>query len=409
MSESRCKSLKPGEVRKMPAGVRRRSTGIALALFGLGWAFYLGTLVGTVVAPWWPLKLIFSLANTFFIGILFVIGHDACHGAGAFAWLNAVLGRIAFMPSWHPYAGWEHAHNHVHHAWTNLRQKDYASAPLSKDDYDRLPAWRRAMVRFYRTPLGLGAYYFFDVYLGRTIFPSRKFRGRMHVPRFVGDCLLVAAFIMVQALFLVFAGRWFGSQSPALESLFFGQWLPFLLWNWLIAFLILLHHTHPRIPSFDDVEEWTFYRGQILGTARPFPRANRLGDPQHHGTHGPSCRSSRAAVSSGQGAGKPRAGVSGRHRRAQIQLAQLSVHAANVPALRLSGSLLDRLVGRTDQFAHDCGAGRRAGNGPLIWNAEFWRIQLPRGAEFVAGFARIQERATSACRKTEVVSRAVLG
>ena len=252
----------------MPAGVRRRSSRMALALFGLGWAFYLGTLCGTVVAPWWPLKLIFSLANTFFIGILFVIGHDACHGALApFAWLNAVLGRIAFMPSWHPYAGWEHAHNHVHHAWTNLRQKDYAWAPLSKDDYDRLPAWRRAMVRFYRTPLGLGAYYFFDVYLGRTIFPSREFRGRMHVPRFVGDCLLVAAFIMVQALFLVFAGRWFGSQSPALESLFFGQWLPFLLWNWLIAFLILLHHTHPRIPWFDDVEEWTFYRGQILGTA----------------------------------------------------------------------------------------------------------------------------------------------
>jgi omega-6 fatty acid desaturase (delta-12 desaturase) len=138
---------------------------------------------------------------------------------------------------------------------------------MSKNDYDRLPVWRRAMVRSYRTPLGLGAYYFFEVYLRRTIFPGRAFRGGMRMPRFVGDCFLVAAFTVAQAAFLIFAPRWFGSQSSALESLFFGQWLPFVVWNWLIAFLILLHHTHPRIPWFDDPEEWTFYRGQILGTA----------------------------------------------------------------------------------------------------------------------------------------------
>jgi acyl-lipid omega-6 desaturase (Delta-12 desaturase) len=269
MSQARCGLLKPGEVRaRMPAGVRKRSTRTALLLFGVSLTIYLCTLVGTVVAPWWPLKLLVSLINVFFLGLLFVIGHDACHNALApSAWLNAILGRIAFLPSWHPYAGWEHAHNHVHHAWTNLRHKDYAWAPLSKDDYDRLPAWRRAMVRYYRTPLGLGAYYFLDVYLRRTIFPNRAFRGGMHLPRFVGDCLLVAAFIVAQGAFLIVAPGWFGSHSSALESLFFGQWLPFVVWNWLIAFLILLHHTHPSVPWFDDPEEWTFYRGQILGTA----------------------------------------------------------------------------------------------------------------------------------------------
>lgn len=268
MSDSNGKSLKPGEVRAvLPARARERSTLTALALMGVGVALYSATLIGTVLVPWWPLKLLFSLANTFFIGILFVIGHDACHGAFTpYAWLNALLGRIAFMPSWHPYAGWEHAHNHVHHAWTNLRQKDYAWAPYSKADYDRLAAWRRRIVRFYRTPLGLGAYYFFDVYLQRTIFPSRKFRGHMRMRRFVADSLLVLAFVVAQGAFLIFASRRFGGGS-AVESLFFGQWLPFVLWNWLIAFLIFLHHTHPRIPWFDDSQEWTFYKGQILGTA----------------------------------------------------------------------------------------------------------------------------------------------
>ncbi len=269
VSESRCKGLKPGAVRaKMPAGVRQRSTATALAIFGIGLAFYLATFVGSVAAPWWPLKLVLSLANTFFIGILFVIGHDACHGAFTpSAWLNAILGRIALLPAWHPYAGWEHAHNHVHHAWTNLRQKDYAWAPYSKDDYDRLPAWRRWMVRFYRTPLGLGAYYFFDVYLRRTVFPKREFRGGMRMPRFVGDCLLVLAFIVAQAAYLIGLARWFDNRGSVVEALFFGQWLPFVIWNWEIAFLIWLHHTHPRIPWFDDADEWTFYKGQILGTA----------------------------------------------------------------------------------------------------------------------------------------------
>ena len=58
---------------------------------------YLGTLLATVFAPWWPLKLFFSLANAFFLSTLFVIGHDACHEAFVpYRWLNAVLGRIAF-------------------------------------------------------------------------------------------------------------------------------------------------------------------------------------------------------------------------------------------------------------------------------------------------------------------------
>ena len=269
MSSSRSQGIKAGDLRaKMPEHVRHRSTRVALAIFAVGVVFYAATLVGTVAAPWWPLKLVLSLANAFFLAVLFVVGHDACHGAFTPSpWLNAILGRIAFLPSWHPYAGWEHAHNHIHHAWTNLRDRDYAWAPMSKEDYDALPGWRRAVVRFYRTPLGMGAYYFFDVYLRRTIFPARQFRGRMNMPRFVGDCLLVAAFIAAQAAFLIFATRWFGGEASIVESLFFGQWLPFIVWNWLIGFLIFLHHTHPRIPWFDDPDEWTFYKGQIQGTA----------------------------------------------------------------------------------------------------------------------------------------------
>jgi len=40
-----------------------------------------------------------------------------------------------------------------------------------------------------------------------------------------------------------------------------------LVWLYLVGFLTFLHHTHPLIPWFDDLQEWTFYKGQIRGTA----------------------------------------------------------------------------------------------------------------------------------------------
>ena len=165
------------------------------------------------------------------------------------------------------FSGWQNGHNHVHHVWTNLRHKDFVWVPLSKEEYDELPAWRRALHRLYRSVPGLGPYYFLEVYLPKVMFPVQKYRGHTPAWKFLADDLLVASFIAAQSAFLIYAPSWFGVPCPAVESLFFGQWLPFFIWNYLIAFLILMHHTHPRIPWFDDQQEWSFYKGQIQGTA----------------------------------------------------------------------------------------------------------------------------------------------
>ena len=257
-----------GELRaQMTAESRKRSLPRALTLFLGAAGLYLAIIAAIVIAPGWPFRLLLSLTAAFMVGILFVIGHDACHGAFTNRpWLNAVLGRLAFLPSWHPYSGWEHAHNRVHHAWTNLSGRDYAWAPLDKDVYDRLSSFGRFRARLYRSVLGFGLYYFLDVYVKRTLWPSRAFRGKTNMARLAADDCLVFTFIVVQACALAAGARWYGSGG-VMEVLFFGQLLPWMLFNWQIGFLIFLHHTHPQVPWFDDEREWSFYAGQIRGTA----------------------------------------------------------------------------------------------------------------------------------------------
>jgi omega-6 fatty acid desaturase (delta-12 desaturase) len=260
--------LSPHDVRSQIAeGCKARSTLTALALFVPIAALYGLTLTATVLAPTWPLRIVAAVANALALSILFVLGHDACHGAFTpHRRLNALLGRLAFLPSWHPYAGWEHAHNLVHHVWTNLRPRDYAWAPLSKAEYDRLSPLAKWRVRFYRSVYGFGCYYFWEVYVKRTIFPSRSFWGNARKRVLHADLALVAGFVVLQAAYLLYLARWSGASHSPLVVLAVGQWLPFMIWNWLIGFLTFLHHTHPRVPWFNNRDHWSFFGGQIQGS-----------------------------------------------------------------------------------------------------------------------------------------------
>lgn len=104
-----------------------------LALFGASTALVL-------LASNLALKLVGMLAVTAAIVRLFLIGHDACHGSffGS-ARLNAVCGRIAFLPSMTAFSLWEVGHNTAHHGFNNLKGRDQVWAPFSKAEFDRLP------------------------------------------------------------------------------------------------------------------------------------------------------------------------------------------------------------------------------------------------------------------------------
>ncbi len=185
-----------------------------------------------------------------------------------------MLGRIAFLPSWTPYSCWEFAHNRVHHSYTNLRGKDYAWAPLSKEEYDGLTPARRWLERHYRSLAGIGNYYLIEYWLKHLILPARKERQEMRRPvAFVLDLVLVLVFVAAQLWGLAVwcdtrvpsAGLWGQFTSfPAL--LLTVVVLPFLVWNWSMSFAIFQHHNHPRAVWYACREEWDFFAGHVQST-----------------------------------------------------------------------------------------------------------------------------------------------
>lgn len=257
-----------GEVRaQLDDDCRLRSYAMGLTLFGVTAAGYLGTLTAALAAPTWTLRLLFGLLNGVSIASLFVIGHDACHGSlTPSQTLNRWLGRFCLLPTLTPAIAWIHSHNGMHHGWTSLKGKDPVYAPLSKAEYDALPLWRRGLERVYRSVPGIALLYMFEVWWKLEMFPAEHDaprgkaihtfrRERLGVIAFAIALVAIAAAVPTPALG--------GPVTTALASVAVAAVLPYLAWNWMMAFSTFQHHTHPSVPWYDDEEEWSFFKGQV--------------------------------------------------------------------------------------------------------------------------------------------------
>jgi omega-6 fatty acid desaturase (delta-12 desaturase) len=233
---------------------RTKSTLFALMVFLVDASAYTaGFLCLTTVT--WPivLKLPLSILMGVLITRLAIIGHDAAHGSlTASKGLNAVLGRIALLPGLHAFSLWQVGHNRVHHTFTNLKGLDFIWIPLSPDEYRALPRRRRWLERLYRSTLGFGMYYLVEIWW-KYLSPQglRSLRPRRAVYSF--DLLLVFGFLALEVL---------AARGAILEAVF----IPFLVWNWLMGFIIFNHHTHPSARFFKNRSEWRFFEAQVQGT-----------------------------------------------------------------------------------------------------------------------------------------------
>lgn len=265
-------------LRQQLKAFHQRSLRSAVVHFVARLVLYAAAFVGTLAASSLAARLALGVAAGVLSGSLFMIGHDACHGSyTSRRLLNQVLGRIAFLPSYHTYSLWDLSHNRIHHVHTNLKGKDFVWTPLSKAEFDARPGLQRLLYRAFRTPLGLTLYYPLELWSPRLVFPRRKYLDR---PRtlYTLDRLLVLAFFVAQCVVVAALGGGPGGAASAYAvDVLIALVLPWLVFNWMIGFVIYFNHTHPAVPWFDKHHEWSRAASAIRGTVRlTFPRWTRL-------------------------------------------------------------------------------------------------------------------------------------
>jgi omega-6 fatty acid desaturase (delta-12 desaturase) len=237
-----------------------------MGIFAVHVLLYLATLIGAVANFPVATNIVFSMANGVFIALLFIIGHDGCHGSFVpqRRW-NLWFARLAFLPCVHSTSLWRRTHNELHHQRTNLKGVDRVWAPMSKDEYDASSAFRRWIERLYRGPFGPLFYYYGEFWLYRMLLPLAP-ETRANWKRHVPDSVFVVAGFVLTLIAIGALGATLAPGRPLWVTYVTGWVIPFAVWNYVMGLTIYLNHTHPTIPWFRDVESWTFHRGNILST-----------------------------------------------------------------------------------------------------------------------------------------------
>lgn len=255
-----------GEVRVRIAKPDPRSLSRGFGLFVVHVLLYLATLLGAVANFGLPVNILFGAANGVFIALLFIVGHDGCHGSFVpqRGW-NMWFARFAFIPCVHSVTLWRRTHNEMHHLRTNLKGVDQVWAPMSKAEYDAASPFRRWLERVYRGPFGPVIYYYIEFWLYRLVLPlapEMRAQWKKHLP----DSLFVVAGFLATLAGIGFLGTLLAPQRPLWLTIATGWVLPFAVWNYLMGLTIYLNHTHPAIPWFRDEKTWSFHAGNVLGT-----------------------------------------------------------------------------------------------------------------------------------------------
>jgi acyl-lipid omega-6 desaturase (Delta-12 desaturase) len=209
-----------------------------------------------VVAGW----VLASLA----VSALFIVGHDAAHGAlFASRRLNRTVGRIAMLPSWHVYEGWALGHNRIHHTYTARQGFDFVWHPVTPAEYAALSPAKKLRHRIEWSWLGAGAYYLREVWWNKMIIgrPPARFAGAIR-----RDRRLVGTVVIAVAAALAALGAYrYGTPAGAAWMVVKVWIVPFLGFGYVIGSLVHIHHIGPTLRWWPR-REWTRFAGQVEAT-----------------------------------------------------------------------------------------------------------------------------------------------
>jgi len=250
------RSVKLAEVRAVfSPECYRRSTGRALGGFGVDVVLYGAALAGVFAAENPLVQLGCGVLAGVAVAFLFVWAHDVAHGAlFSSSAVAEVLGTAAMLPSLQMYRLWAYGHNKVHHGFTSFSPIDWIWRPLTPAEYRARSRWQRAVYRLERHPATCGLHYLIRVWWkGMVRFrpPDRRRRAGYRWSK-LGTLAFAVVF---SAVAYRNASGWVGVAAAVV--------VPFLVFTYVIALVVYLHHTHPDVPFFTDRREWGATIGQL--------------------------------------------------------------------------------------------------------------------------------------------------
>jgi omega-6 fatty acid desaturase (delta-12 desaturase) len=214
-----------------------------------------------------PLWLLAGLA----VSGLFVLGHDASHGALVSSRrANRLIAQVCMAPSAHVEAAWDLGHNRIHHGYTTREGFDFVWHPLTAEQYAELGTVRRLQHRFEWSFLGSGAYFM------RTVWWQKMWRynapGKRRSAIIRDKTTLTAAMVLVlggAVTFGALTGGWVAAVWVPVKLFV----VPFLLFLHIIGWTVYVHHVAPDIRWWPR-KEWSQFKGQMESTT--ILRVNRV-------------------------------------------------------------------------------------------------------------------------------------
>ncbi len=190
---------------------------------------------------------------------LFVIGHDAAHEA-LFdqKWLNALVARVAMLPSLHAVEVWVFGHNRVHHGHTLREGMDFVWHPLTTEQWSELGPLARLRHRIEWGPAGAGFYYTGRIWWSKMVRfkPPNRWKGPMRRDKAIVYLFALGVLAVLMITGGAGAGLWAWTKVVV---------IPFLLFCQAIGWVVYVQHIAPDIRWWPR-REWNRFHGQVEGT-----------------------------------------------------------------------------------------------------------------------------------------------
>jgi acyl-lipid omega-6 desaturase (Delta-12 desaturase) len=247
----------------IPASCYGHSTWRGAAAVTQAALLYLVPLAALAITDRWWAVVVLELLTGLGVAGLFVIGHDASHGAlFRSARADRAVARCCMLPSLHAEAAWDLGHNRIHHGFTARQGFDFVWHPVTVDEYRSWGALSRWRHRLEWSWLGAGAYFLRSVWWDK-MWHFRADGKRRH--DIVRDKVLVAtvaaAAVGVSATIGAITGGW--PTAIWLPVKLFV--VPFLIFGEIIGATVYVHHIAPDIRWWGR-REWTQFKGQMEAT-----------------------------------------------------------------------------------------------------------------------------------------------